>query len=191
MGPSSCRSRSSRALVKTVVRSLRYQNTGKGSHNIHVDQLVPVMPKTIYEVQARVRGDGELEPMIAVQTKDWGTLTTVSCGKQTDWHEVRLLFQSFDNELVRFEWFPGAQGRLHTGVAGTSWLDDVSIRPMQEPVTESAALVRTATATPRPGDRPEERFRRTQRAIRCRCGDHGSGRRVVLRRTERRWHFGE
>lgn len=121
-------------------RSLRYQNTGKGSHNIHVDQLVPVAPKTIYEVRARVRGDGELEPMIAVQTKDWSTLTTVSCGKQTDWHEVRLLFQSFDNELVRFEWFPGAQGRLHTGVAGTSWIDDVSIRPMKNP---SSSLLRS------------------------------------------------
>jgi hypothetical protein len=99
-------------------RCLRYRNTAEGSHNIHVDQLVRVSPNTVYEVQARVRGDGSLEPVIAVETKAWGTLATTSCGKSSDWSEVRLLFHSFGNDVVRFEWFPGAQGRLYTGVAG-------------------------------------------------------------------------
>ena len=114
-------------------RWLQYDNTGEGSHNIHVDQLVPVTPDTIYEVRARVRGDGNLEPLIAIQTKDWTNLVTVSCGKSTDWSEIHLLFHSFDNETVRFEWFPGAVGELYSGVAGTSWLDDVTILPIDNP----------------------------------------------------------
>ncbi len=129
-------------------RCLGYRNTGKGSHNIHVDQLVPVTPGSIYELRARVRGDGELEPLIAVQTKKWKNLITASCGKSTDWSEIRLLFHAFDNDVVRIEWFPGAQGRLHTGVAGTSWLDTVSIRPIENPSPEllrSFALQRSQT----------------------------------------------
>ena len=114
-------------------RCLKYHNTGAGSHNIHVDQLVPVTPDTVYEVRARVRGDGKLEPLIAIQTKDWANLVTASCGSGTDWSEIRLCFHSFDNNVVRLEWFPGAQGRLYTGVAGTSWLDDVTVRPIQDP----------------------------------------------------------
>lgn len=114
-------------------RCLRYRNTEEESHNIHVDQLVRVIPNTVYEVQARVRSDGNLEPVIAVETKAWGNLATASCGKASDWSEVRLLFHSYDNCVVRFEWFPGAQGRLYTGVAGTSWLDDVRIRPVANP----------------------------------------------------------
>ena len=119
---------------------LGYRNVGKGSHNIHVGQLVPVNPGTVYEVRARVRGDGKLEPVIAVQTKAWAILATVSCGKVTEWSEIRLLFHTFDNELVRFEWFPGAQGRLYTGTAGTSWLDDVRIQPLTDP---APALLRS------------------------------------------------
>jgi len=121
-------------------RCLGYRNTGEGSHNIHVDQLVPVTPDTVYEVRARARGDGKLEPLIVVQTKDWSTLATLSCGKATEWRDIRLLFHSFDNDVVRFEWFPGAQGWLHTGIAGSSWLDDVRILPVAKP---SPSLLRS------------------------------------------------
>lgn len=114
-------------------RCMRYRNTGQGSHNIHVDQVVPVTPDQVYQVTARVRGDGQLEPMIAIQTMAWTTLASVSCGQSTGWREIKLLFHSYDNEQVRFEWFPGATGRLHTGVAGTSWLDDVHIELVEHP----------------------------------------------------------
>lgn len=114
-------------------RCLKYHNTEAESHNIHVDQLLAIVPNTIYEVRARVRGDGKLEPLIVVQTEDWTNLATVSCGKSTEWTELRLVFQSFANDAIRCEWFPGAEGKLYTGVAGTSWLDDVSIRPVADP----------------------------------------------------------
>ena len=114
-------------------RCLKYHNSGDGSHNIHVDQLVPVAPNTVYEVRARVRGDGKLEPLIAIQTKEWANLVTESCGSNADWSDIRLFFHAFDNDCIRFEWFPGAQGKLYSGAAGTSWLDDVTIQPIENP----------------------------------------------------------
>ena len=133
-------------------RCLKYHNTDAGSHNIHVDQLVPVEPNTVYDVRARVRGDGNLEPLIAVQTKDWANLVIASCGGGTDWSEIRLCFHSFDNDVVRLEWFPGAQGKLYTGVAGTSWLDNVTLRPIENPSPGLLTRVLPQTTAARPGD---------------------------------------
>ena len=166
-------------------RFLRYRNSGEGSHNIHVDQLVRVTPGTVYEVRARVRGDGKLEPMIAVQTKAWANLVTSSCGRSTDWHSIRLLFHSFDNKVVRFEWFPGANGRIHTGVAGTSWLDDVSIRPVSNP---APSLLRSFTLQrPQPDQKANcKPYLSVHRATLCHCGESPLGTASCTMQMERR-----
>lgn len=117
-------------------RCVRYTKTQQGSQNIHVDQIVSVNPETIYEVRAWVRGDGALRPVLAVQTMDWDTLAAASSEVGADWHEVRFLFHSQGNDRVRFEWFPGSDGGLYRAVAGASWLDEVSIREMEDPSAE-------------------------------------------------------
>jgi len=132
-------------------RCVRYTKTQPGSQNIHVDQIVAVEPETFYEVRAWIRGDGRLRPMLAVQTMDWGTLGTACCEPETEWREVRLLFNSLANDKVRFEWFPGSDGRLYHAVAGTSWLDDVSFRKMENP----PAKVREGFAVSRPRENDE------------------------------------
>ncbi|PIZ51181.1 MAG: hypothetical protein COY42_00525 [Armatimonadetes bacterium CG_4_10_14_0_8_um_filter_66_14] len=109
-------------------RCVRYSKTAEGNQNIHLDQLVPVEKGTVYEGTAWVRGDGKLSPLLAVLTMEWHVLTTAPVGASPEWRQVRFVFDSEDNEQVRFEWFPGADGKLYTGVAGTSFLDDVSVR---------------------------------------------------------------
>lgn len=114
-------------------RVLRYHRTESSDANVHVDQIVPVKKHTIYEVSAWYRCEGDLRPVLAVARMDWKMLGTVVCAQNDSWTEVRLVFSSLDNEQVRLEWFPGAQGKLYTTKPGTSFLDDVRVRPMVAP----------------------------------------------------------
>ncbi|MBT7163808.1 MAG: hypothetical protein HN904_13590 [Victivallales bacterium] len=120
-------------------RCVRYTKTAKGNQNIHVDQVVAVRPETIYEVRMWVRGDGTLRPLVAIQTMEWKTLALALALASAEWQEVRFLFHSHGHQQVRFEWFPGSDGKLHRGLAGKSWLDDVSIRQTENPGGKVAA----------------------------------------------------
>lgn len=110
---------------------VRYTRASSESRNIHVDQLIEVEPNSIYEVRAWVRSDGRLNPVLAIQTRKWATLAGITTGTSSAWTEVHLAFHSCTHKRVRIEWFPGATGRIHTGVAGTSFLDDVSVTRLQ------------------------------------------------------------
>ena len=116
-------------------RGLRYHRTQAAKANVHVDQIVPVEKNTIYEVSAWVRGEGDpkLRPVLAVMRMDWKPLCVTVCESGSTWSEVRVTFNSFDNERVRLEWFPGAEGRLYTALPGASCLDDVSLRAVANP----------------------------------------------------------
>jgi len=127
-------------------RCVRYTRSGEGAPNIHLDQLIAVRRNTVYQVTAWIKGDGKLNPVLAVQTLKWATLTYTAVGPSSEWREVTLLFNSYDNERVRVEWFPGATGKLYTGAAGVSFLDDVSVVPL-EPVPQA---VRNAFELTRP-----------------------------------------
>jgi hypothetical protein len=117
-------------------RCLHYTRTDDRKRNIHLDQLVPVHPDTIYEVRAWTRSDGKINPLLAVQTLEWKNLANQAAGTNADWRETRFVFHSGRHEQVRFEWFPGASGTLYTGHAGESWLDDVSIVALPDPSPE-------------------------------------------------------
>ncbi len=131
-------------------RGVRYTRTSPGSHNIHLDQVVPVTPDTLYEVRAWFRGDTALHPVLSVATIDWRQLALVSAAATPDWRQLRLVFNSYASRQVRVEWFPGATGKLYTGVAGSSDLDDVSLTALAAP---SEALRQAFDlGRPRPGD---------------------------------------
>lgn len=131
-------------------RGLQYRRTSPGSHNIHLDQVVPVTADTLYEVRAWVRGDGALKPALAVAALDWQPLAVANAPAGNEWCELRLVFSSFANQQVRVEWFPGATGELYTGVSGTSTLDEVTLVALPAP---AAALQQSfALCRPRPGD---------------------------------------
>ncbi len=108
-------------------KSAKYSRAEPGSDNIHLDQILNVTPNTMYEITAWVKGDGILQPVIAVQTMDWSTINSASAPPSEQWTEVRLIFDSGNNTQLRFEWFGGADGSMYRGVPGTSYLDDVSI----------------------------------------------------------------
>jgi hypothetical protein len=129
----------SAAAGRNKSRGLAYRRTQRSKANVHVDQIVAVQKNTVYEVSAFVRWEGKLCPILAVARMDWKLLgLTVSQGGQ-QWSEVRLAFNSFENEQVRLEWFPGAEGKLYTSAPGSSYLDDVCLKAMQE-VPESLRL---------------------------------------------------
>lgn len=131
-------------------RGVRYTRTSPGSHNIHLDQVVPVTPDTVYEVCAWFRGDSVLQPVLSVATMEWRQLALVSAAATPEWHQLHLVFNSFANRQVRVEWFPGATGTLYTGVAGSSSLDDVSLTALEAP----PETLRRAfdLCRPKPGD---------------------------------------
>lgn len=117
-------------------RCVAYTKADDGSQNIHLDQIITVEKETVYQLTAWVRGDGRLNPVLSVATMDWHQMAVAVSEAGTEWTEVRIAFHSYDNEQLRFEWFPGAEGKLYTGVAGTSHLDEVAIAKM-EPVPQS------------------------------------------------------
>jgi len=117
-------------------RCVRYTRTGTGNSNIHLDQIIAVRRSTIYQVTAHIKGDGKLSPVLAIQTMTWATLSQTAIAPDSDWQKVTVLFNSYEHDRVRLEWFPGATGRLYSGVAGTCLLDDVSIVPL-EPVPQA------------------------------------------------------
>jgi hypothetical protein len=108
-------------------RAVRYTRTTAGSDNFHLDQLVAVKPNATYEISAWVRGDGRLNPLLAVMALNWRVLAAVPSNATTNWIRVTYIFNSAENTQVRFEWFPGSAGKLYEGGPGMSWLDDVSI----------------------------------------------------------------
>lgn len=123
-----------------------YRRTGEDSLNIHLDQVLEVVPETIYEVTARIRGDGRLAPLLTIAALDWAQLARVVCPPSADWRTVRLVFASQGHRQVRLEWFGGARGELYQGFAGQSWLDDVVVRPLPD----SPAALRQAFELTRP-----------------------------------------
>lgn len=131
-------------------RGVRYTRTSPGSHNVHLDQVVPVTPDTLYEVRAWFRGDTALHPVLSVATMEWRQLALVSAAATPAWHPLRLVFNSFANRQVRVEWFPGATGKLYTGVAGSSDLDDVSLTALAAP--PEALRQAFDLGRPKPGD---------------------------------------
>ncbi|MCC7493585.1 MAG: hypothetical protein IT204_14620 [Fimbriimonadaceae bacterium] len=124
-------------------RAIRYQKASAGNSNSHLDQLVPVQPETFYEVRAWVRGDGKLQPVCSVATRHWRQLVVHAVPPSTDWQEVRLVVHSGAESVLRLEWFGGSDGQLYRGVAGQSWLDDVSVVALAEasPVLQQAFAV--------------------------------------------------
>lgn len=127
-------------------RGVRYSKTSAGNQNIHLDQIIEVAPDTFYQVRAWMRGDGTLDPMLSVMAMDWAPLASVCPGVGAEWTEVTLLFHSGTHERVRLQWFPGSDGKLYRGVAGTCHLDDVSAVP----VTELPEAVRRALVLRQP-----------------------------------------
>lgn len=126
-------------------RGARYSRTTAGSDNAHLDQIVAVEPDATYEVAVWVRAEGRLNPVLAVMTLDWKPLAAVASNAGTNWTRVTFLFNSADHDRVRFEWFPGAQGKPYQGFAGTSWLDEVTVTRLKQvpPALQRAlALVR-------------------------------------------------
>ena len=112
-------------------RGARYSRTTAGSDNTHLDQIIAVESNTTYEVSAWLRADGKLNPVLSVMAMNWRTLAAVPSSAGTNWTHVTFIFNSSDNSRVRFEWFPGAQGKLYDSFAGTSWLDDVSVTRLE------------------------------------------------------------
>ncbi len=113
-------------------QAARYTRSAEGSDNFHLDQICAVESNALYEVSAWVRADGRLNPMLAVMAMNWRVLAVVPSNSGTNWTRVSFLFNSEDNDRVRFEWFPGASGKLYEGGPGASWLDDVSVTRMAE-----------------------------------------------------------
>ena len=111
--------------------AVRYSRTAAGKDNFHVDQLVAVASNAVYEVSAWVRADGRLNPLLAVMTEGWKTLAVMPSNAGTNWTRVSFIFQSETRDRVRFEWFPGATGKLYEGGPGTSWLDEVSVAKVE------------------------------------------------------------
>jgi hypothetical protein len=126
-------------------RCARYARTAAGSDNAHLDQIIAVESNATYEVDAWLRADGRLNPVLAVMTLNWRPLEAVASNAGTNWTRVTFIFNSADHDRVRFEWFPGAQGKPYQGFAGTSWLDDVRVTKLARvpPALQRAlALVR-------------------------------------------------
>jgi hypothetical protein len=138
-------------------RALCYRRTRQSKANVHVDQIVAVQKNTVYEVSAFVRWEGNLRPILSVARMDWKPLGVVVCQGGSQWAEVRLAFNSFDSQQVRLEWFPGAEGKLYTAAPGSSYLDDVCLKPMAD-VPESLRLAYQINR-PKPDDEipPRER----------------------------------
>ena len=111
-------------------RCVEYSRTTEGSDNFHLDQVIPVERNTSYKLSAWVRSDGELNPLLSVLTMKWKVLAVVPAGSSKEWQRVSFLFNSAENDRVRFEWFPGSKGKLYEGFAGKSWLDDVMVEKL-------------------------------------------------------------
>lgn len=159
-------------------RCAHYARREDDNRNIHLDQRVTVQANTIYEVRAWTRSDGNLNPVLAIQTIEWANLGSAAAGNSKDWGETRFAFHSGPHGEVRFEWFPGATGSLYTGRAGESWLDDVTIAPLADvPATLRQAFALTqsmegeemdlSSAKPGPIGRPRPA---PLRPITCRDG---------------------
>jgi hypothetical protein len=129
-------------------RGVRYSKTSAGNQNIHLDQILEVSPDTFYQVRAWMRGDGTLDPMLSVMAMDWSPLASVCPGVGAEWTEATLLFHSGTHERVRLQWFPGSDGKLYRGVAGTCHLDDVTVVPVAE-LPESVRRALTLSHPPR------------------------------------------
>ena len=114
-------------------RCATYQRDETENANIHLDQVLEVEPETIYQLTCRVRGDGTLAPVVAVAAMSWSMLATTVVEPSPQWQTVKLYFSSQSNRQVRFEWFGGATGTLYSGVAGTSYLDDVQVVVVADP----------------------------------------------------------
>jgi len=120
-------------------KAVRYTRTATGSDNFHVDQLVEVDSNALYEVSAWTRADGRLNPLLAVMAANWRVLTTVPSNAGTNWTRVSFLFRApASGGRVRLEWFPATTGRLYEGMAGTSWLDEVSVKRLAQMPPELA-----------------------------------------------------
>lgn len=120
-------------------KAMRYTRTAAGSDNFHVDQLVEVESNALYEVSAWTRADGRLNPLLAVMAANWRVLTTVPSNAGTNWTRVSFLFRApASGGRVRLEWFPGTTGKLYEGMAGTSWLDEVSVKRLAQTPPELA-----------------------------------------------------
>jgi hypothetical protein len=130
--------------------ALYYRRTQQSKANVHVDQVVAVEKNTVYELSAFVRCEGNLHPILFVARMDWKPLGLVVCQAGPQWTEVRLAFNSFDNQRVRLEWFPGAEGKLYTAAPGSSYLDDVCLKAMRR-VPESLRLAFQVNQ-PKPAD---------------------------------------
>lgn len=130
-------------------RCARYDRTAEGSGNAHLDQIIPVASNALYEVEAWLRADAPLHPVLAVMTMGWRTLATVPSGAGTNWTRVSFTFHSGDNDRVRFQWFAGAQGKLYQGFAGTSWLDDVRVTRLETPPASLQRAIALTTAPKR------------------------------------------
>jgi len=129
-------------------RCAAYRRAEAENANIHLDQVLEVRPETIYLVTAKVRGDGRLRPLLTVAAMTWGQMAITAVEPSTEWQTVRLYFSSQMHHQVRLEWFGGATGELYSGVAGTAYLDDVSVVPVDNP---SPALQRAfSLARPQP-----------------------------------------
>lgn len=113
-------------------KAVRYIRTTEGSDNFHLDQVVPVERHANYELSAWVRAEGKLNPVLSVMTMKWRVLAAAPSNAGNGWTKVTLIFNSAENEFVRVEWFPGAKGKLYEGGAGTSWLDDICIRRLEQ-----------------------------------------------------------
>jgi len=114
-------------------RGVQYAKTQPAEENVHLDQIVPVAPDTIYEVSAWIRGTPGLKPLLTVTNMRWKPLALAVTTADSQWQQVRLAFHSFDNQQVRLEWFPGATGKLYSTEPGASALDDVVVRRLPNP----------------------------------------------------------
>lgn len=105
----------------------KYVKTTDGSFNIHLHQMISTEQNTNYLFRAKMKTDGKLSSVIAVQGISWNILAKADNGFSSTWKEVSFIFNTAGNTSIRLSWFAGAKGQPYQGQKGTAWLDDVSI----------------------------------------------------------------
>jgi hypothetical protein len=110
--------------------ALRYEKKSEGAagENSIFAQEVDVQPNTAYVAGIWVKTAGNLRPVLRIATMKWDSLATAAATPSADWQLVQALFNSGENQRVRFQIYGGSLGQIRQSAPGVSYFDDASLR---------------------------------------------------------------
>ncbi|MBT3381991.1 MAG: hypothetical protein HN742_26315 [Lentisphaerae bacterium] len=97
--------------------------------NSHFDQVVQLVPGTLYTLLVQSRATPGLRPVIRVASMGWQTIATAMAADTPNWQTIHALFRAPEEGKIRVQIFGGAHGEIRQTFPGESFFDDLLLRP--------------------------------------------------------------